>query len=104
MWKHGFLSDKYTIWTAYDDSMKDMVIAGLVTSAVPIILSLFMPNWYLSDKQNAVDDSALDHDDEGEQSAWDWVINGHFPNTASNKIEVIVKSANVLTFRLYLQN
>ncbi|PAV16768.1 MFS polyamine transporter [Pyrrhoderma noxium] len=54
---------------AYDDSMKDMVIAGLVTSAVPIILSLFMPNWYLSDKQNAVDDSALDHDDEGEQSA-----------------------------------
>ena len=35
--------------------MKDMVIAGLVTSAVPIILSLFMPNWYLGDAQNAVD-------------------------------------------------
>ena len=44
--------------------MKDMVIAGLVTSAVPIILSLFMPNWYLGDKQNAVDNADLKGDQE----------------------------------------
>ncbi|KAM5539164.1 hypothetical protein V8D89_007037, partial [Ganoderma adspersum] len=40
---------------AYGDVMKLMVIAATVLSVVPLVLSLFMPNWYLGDKQNAVD-------------------------------------------------
>ena len=35
--------------------MKIMLIAATVLSVVPLALSLFMPNWYLGDKQNAVD-------------------------------------------------
>ncbi|KAI0781782.1 drug:h+ antiporter [Abortiporus biennis] len=44
---------------AYDETMKVMVIAATCLSVVPIILALFMPNWYLGDKQNAVDDADL---------------------------------------------
>lgn len=40
---------------AYDETMKVMVVAATVLSAVPIVASLFMPNWYLGDTQNAVD-------------------------------------------------
>ena len=35
--------------------MKLMVVAATVLSVVPLALSLFMPDWYLGDKQNAVD-------------------------------------------------
>lgn len=44
---------------AYDDTMKVMVIAATAISIVPIITSCFMPNWYLGDTQNAVDDADL---------------------------------------------
>ena len=40
--------------------MKSMVVVATVLSVVPIILSLGMPNWYLGETQNAVDDSAFD--------------------------------------------
>ncbi|KAL5504446.1 hypothetical protein ACEPAH_8522 [Sanghuangporus vaninii] len=45
---------------AYDETMKGMVIIATILSVVPIILSLGMPNWYLGETQNAVDDSAFD--------------------------------------------
>ena len=35
--------------------MKLLLIAATVLSVPPLVLSLFMPNWYLGDKQNAVD-------------------------------------------------
>ncbi|KAL5493064.1 hypothetical protein ACEPAI_4512 [Sanghuangporus weigelae] len=41
---------------AYDKTMRDMIIAATAVAVVPIILALFMPNWYLGDKQNAVED------------------------------------------------
>ena len=43
------------VFAAYGDVMKLMLIAATVLSVVPLALSLFMPNWYLGDKQNAVD-------------------------------------------------
>lgn len=54
-----------------------MVIAATCVSVVPILVSLIMPNWYLGDKQNAVDTADLtgerevdleddDFDDDGE--------------------------------------
>ncbi|EPQ50366.1 drug h+ antiporter [Gloeophyllum trabeum ATCC 11539] len=42
---------------AYDDTMKIMVITATVLSVVPVLISLTMPNWYLGDTQNAVDDA-----------------------------------------------
>ncbi|TFY82635.1 hypothetical protein EWM64_g1384 [Hericium alpestre] len=36
--------------------MKKMIIAATVLAAVPVVLAVFMPNWYLGDKQNAVED------------------------------------------------
>lgn len=39
--------------------MRDLLIAATVLSVVPILLSLGMPNWYLGDKQNAVDAADL---------------------------------------------
>ncbi|KAI5994577.1 major facilitator superfamily domain-containing protein [Pisolithus orientalis] len=45
---------------AYDDTMKVMVIAAVVVSVLPMLLALGMPNWYLGDKQNAVDAADLD--------------------------------------------
>ncbi|KAI0690338.1 drug:h+ antiporter [Cerioporus squamosus] len=44
---------------AYSDVMKIMLIAATCLSVVPLILSLFMPNWYLGDRQNAVDAADL---------------------------------------------
>lgn len=37
-----------------------MVVAATILSVIPIILSLWMPSFYLGDTQNAVDDAALD--------------------------------------------
>ncbi|OJA19063.1 hypothetical protein AZE42_09040 [Rhizopogon vesiculosus] len=44
---------------AYDDTMMIMVIAATALSVVPIVLALAMPNWYLGDRQNAVDAADL---------------------------------------------
>lgn len=54
---------------AYDDTMKIMVTAATILSVIPVLLALAMPNWYLGDKQNAIDAadltgrSVLDADD-----------------------------------------
>ncbi|KAI9060414.1 drug:h+ antiporter [Trametes sanguinea] len=40
---------------AYGDTMRDMLIAATVLAVVPMLLSIAMPDWYLGDKQNAVD-------------------------------------------------
>ena len=45
--------------TAYSDVMKLLLIAATVLSVVPLALAFFMPNWYLGDKQNAVDAADL---------------------------------------------
>ncbi|KAI5118116.1 hypothetical protein M0805_003470 [Coniferiporia weirii] len=54
---------------AYDSTMKTMVIAATALAVVPILLALWMPNWYLGDTQNAVDDAMLNdevqHSDDG---------------------------------------
>ena len=34
-----------------------MIIIALVLSCIPMFLAIFLPNWYLGDTQNAVDDS-----------------------------------------------
>ena len=39
--------------------MKIMLIAATVLSVLPLLLSLLMPNWYLGDQQNAVEDPDL---------------------------------------------
>ncbi|KAG2353161.1 major facilitator superfamily domain-containing protein [Suillus spraguei] len=58
---------------AYDDTMKIMVIVATVLSVVPILLALAMPNWYLGDRQNAIDAAdltgrlALEDDEEDEE-------------------------------------
>ncbi|KIK94500.1 hypothetical protein PAXRUDRAFT_33484 [Paxillus rubicundulus Ve08.2h10] len=44
---------------AYDDTMKIMVLCAVIFSVVPVLLALGMPNWYLGDKQNAVDAADL---------------------------------------------
>lgn len=40
---------------AYDDVMKVMTIVATIVAVVPFALSFFMPNWYLGDTQNALD-------------------------------------------------
>lgn len=44
---------------AYDDTMKIMVTVATVLSVVPVLLALAMPNWYLGDRQNAIDAADL---------------------------------------------
>ncbi|KAH9846877.1 drug:h+ antiporter [Lenzites betulinus] len=44
---------------AYGATMRDMLIVATVLAVVPILLSLGMPNWYLGDRQNAVDAADL---------------------------------------------
>ena len=39
--------------------MKVMLVLATVLSVIPLVLSVFMPNWYLGDKQNAVDAADL---------------------------------------------
>lgn len=46
--------------------MKVMVVLATALSVLPILAALFMPNWYLGDKQNAVDSSALTRDETDE--------------------------------------
>ncbi|KAG6830481.1 hypothetical protein H0H92_000488 [Tricholoma furcatifolium] len=44
---------------AYSDVMKVMTIVATVIAIIPLALAFLMPNWYLGDKQNAVDDVGL---------------------------------------------
>ncbi|TBU41144.1 MFS general substrate transporter [Dichomitus squalens] len=43
--------------SAYSDTMKIMLILATALSFIPLILSIFMPNWYLGDQQNAVEEA-----------------------------------------------
>ena len=49
--------------------MKILVIAATVLSVVPILFSLIMPNYYLGDKQNAVDQTDLTGERASEEPA-----------------------------------
>ena len=53
------LTPSFLSCIAYGDVMKLMLIAATVLSVAPLVLSFFMPNWYLGDKQNAVDAADL---------------------------------------------
>lgn len=44
---------------AYSDTMKVMLVLATVLSVIPLVLSIFMPNWYLGDQQNAVEEGHL---------------------------------------------
>ncbi|PIL29490.1 MFS general substrate transporter [Ganoderma sinense ZZ0214-1] len=44
---------------AYSDTMKVMLILAMALSVIPLVLSFFMPNWYLGDQQNAVEEADL---------------------------------------------
>ncbi|KAM5544508.1 hypothetical protein V8D89_002168 [Ganoderma adspersum] len=44
---------------AYSDTMKVMLILATALSVIPLVLSVFMPNWYLGDQQNAVEEADL---------------------------------------------
>ncbi|RPD68964.1 hypothetical protein L226DRAFT_563665 [Lentinus tigrinus ALCF2SS1-7] len=48
--------------SAYSDTMKTMLVLATALSVIPLLLSLLMPNWYLGDQQNAVEDPDLDPD------------------------------------------
>jgi Na+-driven multidrug efflux pump len=41
---------------AYGDTMHIIIIVALVLSIIPMLLSFFLPDWYLSDKRNAVEE------------------------------------------------
>lgn len=41
---------------AYSDTMAIMVTVATALSVIPLGLSLLMPDWYLGDQQNAVED------------------------------------------------
>jgi hypothetical protein len=40
---------------AYGDTMKVMVVVAAAVSLVPLLLALAIPEWYLGNRQNAVD-------------------------------------------------
>ncbi|KAG6908911.1 hypothetical protein DXG01_002792 [Tephrocybe rancida] len=44
---------------AYGDVMKIMTIVATIFAIIPFLLAFLMPNWYLGDKQNAVEDVGL---------------------------------------------
>ncbi|KAH7884054.1 major facilitator superfamily domain-containing protein [Phlebopus sp. FC_14] len=44
---------------AYEATMIIMVACAIALSVIPVLLALGMPNWYLGDKQNAVDEADL---------------------------------------------
>ncbi|KAJ3714836.1 major facilitator superfamily domain-containing protein [Lentinula raphanica] len=41
---------------AYSDVMRDLLVLASLLSVFPLVLAIFLPNWYLGDKQNAVND------------------------------------------------
>ncbi|KAJ3722134.1 drug:h+ antiporter [Lentinula guzmanii] len=44
---------------AYSDVMKDLLVLASILSVFPLFLAILLPNWYLGDKQNAVNDEDL---------------------------------------------
>ncbi|RXW16248.1 hypothetical protein EST38_g9606 [Candolleomyces aberdarensis] len=44
---------------AYDEVMKWLCVAATIFAIPPLLISLFMPNWYLGDTQNAVEGVGL---------------------------------------------
>ncbi|KXN85124.1 Siderophore iron transporter 3 [Leucoagaricus sp. SymC.cos] len=44
---------------AYDEVMKTMTITATVIAVIPLALAFLMPNWYLGNGQNAVDEVGL---------------------------------------------
>lgn len=58
---------------AYDDTMKVLCIAATCIGVLPILFALLMPDYYLGDKQNAVDKADLTgartESDDGEEPA-----------------------------------
>ena len=42
--------------TAYSDTMAIMLVVATALSVIPLGLSTLMPDWYLGDQQNAVED------------------------------------------------
>lgn len=42
--------------TAYDETMKRMLLAAAVVAVMPVLLALAMPDWPLSDKRGEEDD------------------------------------------------
>ena len=42
---------------AYSDTMAIMVTVATALSVIPLGLSLLMPDWYLGDQQNAVEET-----------------------------------------------
>ncbi|KDR72260.1 hypothetical protein GALMADRAFT_253088 [Galerina marginata CBS 339.88] len=44
---------------AYDDVMKVLTIVATAFAVIPFFLAFFMPNWYLGDQQNAIDNLDL---------------------------------------------
>lgn len=53
----GFANMAVVVVVAYDDTMKVMIVAATALSVVPIVLALVMPNLYLGDTHNAVEDA-----------------------------------------------
>lgn len=55
----SFIAPKFflvlTCVLAYDEVMKWLCIAATIFAIPPLLISLFMPNWYLGDAQNAVE-------------------------------------------------
>ncbi|KAJ3980144.1 drug:h+ antiporter [Lentinula detonsa] len=47
---------------AYSDVMKDLLVLASILSIFPLFLAILLPNWYLGDKQNAVNDEDLVED------------------------------------------
>lgn len=48
-----------TSHTAYDEVMKILTIVATIFAVVPFVLAIWMPNWYLGDQQNAVENVDL---------------------------------------------
>ncbi|KAF9049078.1 ferrichrome-type siderophore transporter [Panaeolus papilionaceus] len=44
---------------AYDDVMKVMTITATAVAVIPWVLAFLMPNWYLGEQQNAIDNTDL---------------------------------------------
>ncbi|KAH9912103.1 MFS general substrate transporter [Epithele typhae] len=49
---------------AYSDTMEIMVVVATVLSVIPLALSFLMPDWYLGDAQNAVEELTVSADEE----------------------------------------
>jgi hypothetical protein len=51
----GPASDDRMSLSAYDEVMRHMIIAAAVFAVVPLVFAFRMPDWYLADKQAAVE-------------------------------------------------